>query len=90
MDVHFANGASLGIMYLAMVTRATSKRLFWGAVVWACMVEVFLLLTPYYSYFQLKLPFGTFLALTLSAHLVFGAALGLWCTWRLRARPREA
>ena len=84
---HFANGASLGIMFLAMVPRATWRALFWGAVAWAATVEVLLLLTPYYAFFQLHLPFPVFLALTLSAHLVFGAALGGWCWRRLQPGP---
>ena len=81
---HFANGASLGIMYLAMVRRASGHWLLWGAIAWASMVEIILLLTPYYTYFKLKLPFGIFIALTMSAHIVFGAALGAWCWLRLR------
>lgn len=80
---HFANGASLGIMYLAMQPRATRRAMFWGAVAWAGMVEALLLATPYYAYFQLKLPMSTFIALTLSAHIVFGLALGWWCMKRI-------
>lgn len=82
---HFSNGAALGIMFLAMVTRVTPQTLFWGAVAWASAVEIFLLLTPYYGFFKLKLPFDTFIVLTLSAHLVFGIALGLWCQRRVGA-----
>jgi hypothetical protein len=41
-----------------------------------------LLLTPYASFFGLKLN-GRFLFLTASAHLVFGIVLGLLCRWRL-------
>src|SRR4028118_2170438 len=85
---HFSNGAALGIMFLAMITRTSWRALFWGAIAWAAMVEVFLLLTPYYSFFQLKLPFPIFLALTFSAHIIFGLTLGWWC-WR-RLRPTIA
>jgi hypothetical protein len=75
---HFSNGAALGIMFLAALARPTSGRLFWGAVVWALMVEMILLSTPYPGFFGI--PFNErFLILTLSAHLVFGIALGLWC-----------
>lgn len=81
---HFSNGMALGIMFLAMVPRPSLRALFWGAVAWAAMVEILLLLTPYYAFFKLKLPFNTFLVLTLSAHLVFGCALGLWCWRRLK------
>ena len=78
---HFSNGAALGIMFLALVTRPTRAVLFWGAMGWALFVEVTLLLTPYASFFGLPLN-QQFLVLTLSAHLVFGITLGLW----LRAR----
>ncbi len=79
----FSNGAALGVMFLAMVPRATRLALIGGGLVWAAGVEVLLLLTPYYAFFALKLPFAVFLTLTLSAHLVFGLALGCWCWWRI-------
>jgi hypothetical protein len=56
--------------------------LFWGAVAWAVFVEAMLLVTPYGSFFGLKMN-GPFLFLTGSAHLVFGVVLGLYCR-RLR------
>lgn len=80
---HFSNGISLGIMFLAMAYRPNRKSLFWGAVAWALCVEIMLLLTPYYSFFQLKMDKGAFLWLTLSAHSIFGIALGLWCRARV-------
>ncbi len=83
---HFSNGAALGIMFLAMVTRPTPRVLMWGAAAWALCVEIILLLTPYYSFFKLKLDFNAFLLLTLSAHLVFGIALGWWCARRASNR----
>lgn len=80
---HFSNGAALGIMFLAMVPRASGRMLFWGAVAWALFVESVLLLTPYTKF--LGLPFNVrFLFLTASAHLVFGVVLGMWCRWRLQ------
>jgi hypothetical protein len=79
---HFSNGAALGIMFLAMVTRPTPRVLMWSAAAWALCVEIILLLTPYYSFFKLKLDFTAFLLLTLSAHIVFGIALGWWCARR--------
>jgi hypothetical protein len=79
---HFSNGAALGIMFLAMVTRPTPRVLMWSAAAWALCVEIFLLLTPYYSFFKLKLNYSEFLLLTLSAHLIFGIALGWWCQRR--------
>jgi hypothetical protein len=80
---HFLNGASLGIMFLAMAAGLSRKGLLWSAVAWALCVEAFLLLSPYYAFFKLKLDYSIFLALTLSAHAVFGAALGWWCARRV-------
>jgi hypothetical protein len=80
---HFSNGAALGIMFLAVVTRPTRHVLFWGAVAWALLVEITLLLTPYPTFFGI--PFNQrFVVLTLSAHLVFGLTLGWW----LRSRAK--
>ena len=78
---HFSNGAALGIMFLAALARPTPNRLLAGAIVWALLVELLLFLTPDKAF--LGVPFDArFVALTLSAHLVFGVVLGLW----LRAR----
>lgn len=87
---HFSNGMALGIMYLAMVSRPSLRTLVWGGMAWACAVELFLLLTPYYTFFKLEMPYTTFLALTFSAHLVFGAALGWWCRQRLAATMAQS
>lgn len=78
---HFSNGAALGIMFLCLIARPNRHLLFWGGVAWAMFVEMMLLLTPYTTFFGLKLD-GWFVFLTASAHLDFGAALGLWCRWR--------
>ncbi len=80
---HFVNGASLGIMFLAMCVRPTRKWLFGGAVLWALAVEIMLLLSPYYSFFKLHLDPNIFLILTLSAHAVFGVVLGWWLSRRV-------
>ena len=74
---HLSNGAALGIMFLALLARPSPRSLFWGAVAWAMFVEFMLLLTPYTTFFGLKLN-NTFIVLTLTAHLVFGIILGLW------------
>jgi hypothetical protein len=83
---HFSNGAALGIMFLAMVTIFRHPALFWGAVLWALFVEGVLLMTPYASFFGLKMD-GRFLFLTASAHAIFGAVLGLYCWKRLTPSP---
>ena len=81
---HFSNGAALGIMFLVMASCFRRPAFFWGAVAWAVFVEAMLLLTPYASFFGLKLD-GRFLFLTASAHMVFGVVLGAYC--RLRQLP---
>jgi hypothetical protein len=75
---HFSNGAALGMMFLAMAAPLTRRKAFWGAVVWALVVEAILLCTSYASYFGLPLD-SWFIFLTVSAHLIFGVVLGLWC-----------
>jgi hypothetical protein len=75
---HFSNGAALGIMFVAVVSGASRRILFWGAIVWALFIELMLLLTPYTRFFGLKLD-ARFIFLTVTAHLVFGIVLGLWC-----------
>ena len=84
---HFSNGAALGIMFLTVASRATSRGLFFGAVAWALAVEIALLLTPYPAFFGI--PFDQrFVLLTLSAHLVFGLTLGLWLSSRRHSLGR--
>jgi hypothetical protein len=83
---HFSNGAALGIMFMVMASCFRRPALFWGAVAWALFVESMLLLTPYTSFFGLKLN-GRFLFLTASAHLIFGMVLGLYCRSRLGRQP---
>jgi hypothetical protein len=77
---HFSNGMTFGIMYLALVGDA-GRRSWWWAVVLAVVLELGMLLTPYPNVFGIKVT-KTFVAVTLSAHLVFGVALGL-CARRL-------
>jgi len=74
---HFSNGAALGIMFLAIVTVFARPAFRTGAIAWALLVEVLLLLTPYTSFFGLQLG-PQFLVLTISAHLIFGVTLGLY------------
>jgi hypothetical protein len=78
---HFSNGAALGIMFLSAAPPLNRRGLFWAAVAFATCVELALLSTPYPTFFGLALN-ARFIALTLSAHLIFGAALGLWLSRR--------
>ena len=82
---HFSNGAALGIMFLALTRWRSRRMMFWGAVAWALFIEIMLLLTPYANFFGLAVN-GRFLFLTVSAHLVFGIVLGLWCYFRFPSR----
>jgi len=82
---HFSNGAALGIMFLVLASCFRRPALFWGAVAWAVFVEAMLLLTPYASFFGLKMN-GRFLFLTASAHVIFGIVLGLYCRNRVGSR----
>jgi hypothetical protein len=78
---HFSNGAALGVMFLALVPSPSRAKLFWGAVLFALAVEMILLATPYPLFFGLALD-QRFVLLTLSAHLIFGVAMGAWLAWR--------
>ena len=72
---HFSNGITFGVMYLALVGDARRRSWLW-AVLLATGLELAMLLTPYPQFFSIAVT-AAFVAVTLSAHLVFGAALGL-------------
>jgi hypothetical protein len=72
---HFSNGVTFGIMYLAMIGNAR-RRSWWWAVALATGLELAMLLTPYPAFFAIPVT-PTFIAVTLTAHLVFGVTLGL-------------
>ena len=69
---HFSNGMGFGVMYMALGRRASPL---W-AVAFAVFIEVCMLLSPYPKTFGFAVT-TTFLAITLSAHAIFGAAIGL-------------
>ena len=72
---HFSNGITFGIMYLALIGDAVKRSWLW-AVAFAVGLEIALLVTPYASFFGIaRTP--TFVAVTLSAHGVFGVVMGL-------------
>ena len=73
---HFSNGITFGIMYLALIGDARRRAWWWG-VVFAVGLEIALLMTPYANAFGIKVT-PTFIAVTLTAHLVFGAVMGWW------------
>jgi hypothetical protein len=74
---HFSNGMSVGVMYLAMigVRNATRRTWMWG-IVMAVGIEIALLATPYATTFGIPVT-SKFIAVTLAAHMIFGAVMGL-------------
>jgi len=71
---HFSNGATFGIMYLALINDPRRRSWLW-AVVFAVGIEILMLLTPYASAFQITVS-ALFVAVTLTAHTIFGCCLG--------------
>jgi hypothetical protein len=72
---HFSNGVTFGVMYLALIGDAGRRSWLW-AVLLATGLELGMLLTPYPQFFAIPLTV-LFVAVTLTAHLVFGVVLGL-------------
>jgi hypothetical protein len=72
---HFSNGMTFGVMYMALVGDAGKRSWLW-AIALAVGLEIAMLVTPYTSYFAIHMT-ALFIAVTLTAHLVFGVALGL-------------
>jgi len=71
---HFSNGAAFGIMYLALICDPRQRSWWWG-IVFATGIEIAMLLTPYTSAFAIRTT-SAFIVATLSAHVIFGCALG--------------
>ena len=78
---HFSNGMTFGVMLLALLGDTTRRSVLW-AVALAVGLELGMLGTPYPKFFGIAVT-GTFVAVTLSAHLIFGVTLG-WCV-RIRS-----
>jgi hypothetical protein len=72
---HFSNGMTFGVMYVAMIGDARRRSWLW-AVLLATGLELAMLLTPYPQFFAIPVT-ALFVAVTLTAHLIFGMALGL-------------
>lgn len=72
---HFSNGATFGAMFMAMVGEVT-KRNWLLAVLMAAGLEAGMLFTPYPAFFGIPLT-ALFIVVTLTAHLIFGAVMGL-------------
>jgi len=76
---HFSNGATFGVMFVAMVGNPARRHWAW-AVVFAVGLELGMLLTPYSQVFKIALT-SRFVAVTVAAHSVFGACLGGAARW---------
>jgi hypothetical protein len=76
---HFSNGVTFGVMYVALIGDARRRSWLW-AVLLATGLELAMLLTPYPQFFAIPLT-GLFVAVTFTAHLVFGVALGIVTKW---------
>lgn len=73
---HFSNGITFGVMYMALIGSATRRSWLW-AIALAVGLELAMLFTPYTSFFGINLT-TRFVVATLTAHLIFGIALGLY------------
>jgi hypothetical protein len=72
---HFSNGATFGVMYVAMIGDPTRRHWAW-AVAMALALEIGMLLTPYPQVFNIAVT-TRFIAVTVAAHTIFGVGLGL-------------
>jgi len=82
---HFSNGATFGVMYMAMIGDATRRHWAW-AVLMALGLELGMLLTPYPQVFNIQVTTG-FIMVTVAAHALFGIGLGRAVSWLAKA-PR--
>ena len=72
---HFSNGATFGVMYVAMIGNPTRRHWAW-AILMAVALELGMLLTPYPQVFNIAVS-TRFVVVTLAAHAIFGVGLGL-------------
>jgi hypothetical protein len=69
---HLSNGVGFGLMYAVAVPLPQ----WWTAIAWGLFLEGAMLVTPYAEVFGYKLT-STFIAISLGAHVVYGAVLCL-------------
>ena len=76
---HFSNGMTFGIMYMALIGDAQKRSWLW-AIALAAGLEIMMLLTPYTSFFAIRIT-ALFVIVTLTAHILFGLTLGRLSKW---------
>jgi hypothetical protein len=76
---HFSNGATFGVMYLAIIGEGTRRHWSW-AVLFAVALELGMLLTPYPSVFNIPVT-PRFVVVTMAAHAIFGVGMGFAVRW---------
>ena len=83
---HLSNGATFGVMFAAVIGEARGR--YGGGWLWAVLmavgIEACLLLSPYTGFFGIPMT-PRFVAVTLTAHVIFGVGLGVWFAWQSRA-----
>jgi hypothetical protein len=79
---HFSNGITFGVMYMAMIGDAKKRSWLW-AIALAAGLELAMLFTPYTRFFGINL-IALFVVVTLTAHIIFGVALGLYTRYASR------
>jgi hypothetical protein len=72
---HFSNGATFGVMYIAMIGSPARRHWVW-AVLMAMALEAGLLFTPYPAVFGIAVT-ARFVLVTMAAHGIFGVGMGL-------------
>lgn len=83
---HFSNGATFGVMYLALIGDARRRNWAW-AVLFALTLELGMLFTPYPTIFSIPVS-ARFVIVTIAAHAIFGVGLGWATRWlSLRVQP---
>jgi len=80
---HFSNGATFGVMYVAIIGDPTRRHWAW-AVLMALALELGMLLTPYPQVFGIAIT-TRFVMVTIAAHAIFGVALGFTVRWLARS-----
>ena len=85
---HFSNGATFGVMYVAIVGNPTRRHWAW-AVVMALGLELGMLFTPYPQVFNIEVT-ARFVMVTVAAHAIFGVGLGLVTRWLASRAPERS